>query len=104
MKLCLVMPPPPLKTSGTVVFIAAIAFIGEVAAVVGHHGDIHHVAVHHVPAGVCHHVAIHHVAGHHVALLAGHVGVPVCWRPGCLVVTVTGWHKVIVCLVAQIVG
>ena len=86
--------------------VAAIAFMGEVAAVgvhhvptgVGHHVADHHVALlagHHFPAGVCHHVAVHHVAshhvaGHHVALLVDHVGVPVCWRPVCLGVSVTG--------------
>ena len=102
MKLCLVMPPPPIKTSGTGVFIAAIDFIGCVAVVVGHHVAVvgHHVAVphggvHHVPAVVLHHVAvhhvdIHHVVGHYVAPLVGHVVVPVCWRPGCLLVTITG--------------
>ena len=68
MKLCLVMAPRPLKTLGTIVPIAAIAFIVEVAAVVGHHIAFHHVGVHHgvgqrigvdnVPAGVGHHVAL----------------------------------------------
>ena len=41
-------------------------------------GDLGH------PNGVCQHVGVHHVA-----LLAGHVGVPVGGRPRCLVVTVT---------------
>ena len=70
---------PPLKTSGTVVLVAAIAFIGEVAAVVVHHVAIQHVACHHVAIHhvVGHHVPVPHVVGHHVVLLA-------------LVVTVTG--------------
>ena len=68
---------PPLKTSVSEGFIAAVSIIVEVATVVVHQVAVHHVGVHHL---VVKHVVVQYVPavlGHHVPLLAAHVGVPV---------------------------